>query len=592
MLYSEISEFYDRLSSTSKRLEKTMHLAELLKKTRPEDIPHIVLLAQGKVFGEHEDTKMGIASKIVVKALSRISGQSTAEVELKWKKLGDLGDVAAEVTNKNRQSTLFSRQLDADQVFRTFRDMASLDGKGSTDRKISLLSDMLIHASPSESKYIIRTLLENLRAGIGISSIIDALAVAAYDGEISYDAESNSFAIPDKEKYKLLTESIQSAYDMSGDLASVALLLKQGGREALKSIRLKVGVPVKVMLFQKAGSIKDAFEAVGKPAAFEYKYDGFRMQVHKDGDNIKIYTRRLEEVTMQFPEVVDIIKTHVRAHDCILDAEGVGYDVSTGRYTAFQNISQRIRRKYEISSFSESLPIELNVFDAMLIDGEPLLDVPFQERRERIKKIILLEKKKIVLSSQIVTDEEEAAQKFYEEALAEGQEGVMAKSLDSIYKPGSRVGFGVKVKPVMDPLDLVIVGAEYGEGKRSGWMSSFILACMDDGELVEIGKVSTGLKENEGTGSTFDELSRLLSPLIISSEGKNVIVKPEIIMEVACEEIQKSTSYSSGFALRFPRFLRLRQDKSVDDISALQDIIRQYSQQRGRDSVKQAPPPS
>ncbi|MEK6886847.1 MAG: ATP-dependent DNA ligase, partial [Nanoarchaeota archaeon] len=360
---------------------------------------------------------------------------------------------------------------------------------------------------------------------------------------------------------------------------------KEGGLNGLAKLSLKVGAPIKVMLYPKAEDFKEAFEIVGKPAQLEFKYDGFRIQAHKKDNKITLFTRRLENVTKQFPDVVEFVKEHVKAKEFIIDSEAVGYDPKTKKYIAFQSISQRIKRKYDIEKTAKEFPVELNIFDIVECNGTDYLNKPFRERRKLLEKVIPKNiPLKIRLAEAIVTDDVKKAEKFYQQSLAAGNEGVMAKSLDAAYQPGRRVGGGVKVKPVMETLDLVIVGAEKGEGKRAGWLSSFIIACRDEDtdDLVEIGRVSTGFKEKKEEGTSFEEMTELLEPLIIDKKSKIVVVKPKIIIEVAFEEIQKSPEYSSGYALRFPRLVRLREDRGVDDSSTLREVDMFYNKQRGR----------
>jgi len=367
---------------------------------------------------------------------------------------------------------------------------------------------------------------------------------------------------------------------LSANFGEVAAALKKKGKDAFGTIELEVGKPLKVMLYQKAIDIKDAFETVGKPAALEYKYDGFRMQIHKNEDTIELFTRRLERVTNQFPDVVKVIKAQIQAKACILDAEIIGIDPKTRQWMPFQNISQRIKRKYDIEETIRKIPVMVNVFDILYADGKTLLHEPFSKRRALIERIVREKKDEIQAARQIITSSEKEALAFYEESLNRGNEGIMAKSLDKEYKPGSRVGYGVKVKPVMETLDLVIVGAEWGEGKRSGWLSSFVLACRDGIHFREIGRVGTGIKELESEGVTFEKLTKLLKPLIIEEKGKEVTVKPKIVLEIDYEEIQKSPTYGSGYALRFPRVLRLREDKSIRDASEISYIKQLYEEQK------------
>ena len=337
-----------------------------------------------------------------------------------------------------------------------------------------------------------------------------------------------------------------------------------------------------MMLALKCDTIEEAFETVGKPAAIEFKYDGFRIQAHKDGkNNIMLFTRRLEDVTDQFPDLVDFVRKNAKGKSFILDAEAVGYDRKTGKYLPFQSISQRIKRKYDIGRMASDFPVELNVFDIIYHEGKSMIDREFKERRKLLEKIIRQEPRKIVLSKIKITSDKKEAEKLFRQSVDAGNEGLMFKSLSSPYKPGARVGYMIKFKHIMETLDLVIVGAEWGEGKRSKWLSSYTIACVDeDGNFVEVGKASTGLKEKEEEGLSFMEMTRLLKPLIANDKGKEVLVKPKIVIEVGYEEIQKSPTYESGFALRFPRVIGLREDKGPDEASTLDYVKKLYASQK------------
>ena len=307
-------------------------------------------------------------------------------------------------------------------------------------------------------------------------------------------------------------------------------------------------------------------------------------QIHKTKDNITIFTRRLENVTKQFPEVNQYVKDFVKGNEFIIDCEAVGFDPKTGKHLPFQNISQRIKRKYDIEQLAKKLPVEVNVFDIMYYDGKMLMEDPLSERRALLEKIVKNMPKQLKLTEKLVTDSVEAAQEFYDTSLAKGNEGLMIKKIDVGYRPGRYVGGWCKLKPVLEPLDLVIVGASYGEGKRAAALSSYVIACQDEeGNLLEVGRVSTGVKEKEEEGVTFEALTKLLKPLITRTKGLDVVVKPKIVVEVAYEEVQKSPTYTSGYALRFPRFKRLRVDeKIVDDVNTLDDIERIFKVQKGK----------
>jgi len=561
MKYKELAELYEKLENTSKRLEKTEILSEFLKKIKNQD-SKIIYLLKGKIFPDYDSREMGISEQLAIKALSKASGIQEKEIVKKWKTLGDLGKVAGEFINKKKQSTLSVKELTIEKVLENLRKLPELQGKGSVEKKMSLVAELFTSASSSEAKYIIRTLLADLRIGLGDGVLRDAIVWSFLDKD-------------KKEDYIL----VQEAYDLSTDWALV--FEKSHSRVSLKNIGLSPGKPLKVMLFPKVSSIEEGFEVVGRPCAMEFKYDGFRMMINKDEQgSIRIFTRRLDEVTNQFPEVKEYAKKYVSGKTFILDAEAVGYNQKNHKYTSFQDISQRIKRKYDIEKVQKEFPIEVNVFDILYYNGKNLISSPFKERREILEKIIKEKKFQLVLAKQIITDNKEKGEKFYHEALKEGQEGIMIKGLDKPYKPGARVGYGVKLKPTSNEFDLIITGAEYGTGRRAGWLTSFDISCRDNGKLLEIGKVSTGLKEKESEGVSFKEITEKLKPLITKSEGKHVLVKPEIVVTVTYQNIQASPTYSSGFALRFPRFTRLRPDRSKEDIATLEEIKRDYQKQK------------
>jgi DNA ligase-1 len=580
MKYLELVNVYEALAGTAKRLEKTKHLSEFLKRTDKGEIQQVMLLLQGLVYPPWDERKLGVADRLVIKAINIASGIDSDKIEHEWKKTGDLGLVAENLMGKKKQVTLFSRELSVKDVFLNLRKLSEAEGQGSVDTKTKLIAELLSSSSPLEARYIIRTVLNDLRIGLGDGTIRDAIVWAFFGLEIGFELDKKGNLVTEnRELYNQCVELVQSAYDMTNDFSKIAA----NGKEGLENIGIEIFEPIKVMLFPKAKGIQDAFETVGRPAAFEYKYDGFRMQIHKQEDKIIIFTRNLENVTAQFPEVVQFVRRNVAGHNFIIDGEAVGFDPKTGKYLPFQSISQRIKRKYDIDRMSKEFPVELNIFDVIMHDGKNLIKTPFQQRRWVLEKIVNPIEKKIILSKQIITDKDEEADKFYQEALKQGFEGIMGKSLDGIYKPGKRVGYGIKIKPTMESLDLVIVQAEWGEGKRSNWLTSYTVACQDDeGELIEIGKVGSGLKELDEEGLSFGQVTEMLKPLKTKEEGKTIFVRPKIIIEVVYEEIQKSTTYTSGFALRFPRILRLRDDKGLDEISTISQVQELYDMQKGK----------
>lgn len=584
MEYSRLVEIYEQLNRTTKRLEKTHIISEFLKSISADETEYVMLLLEGRVFPNYDAREIGVASRLMLKSLNTATGITVDRIEDEWRRLGDLGMVAESIVRTKKQSTLHTAQLTAKKVFENIRKLAGLEGQGTVDRKTQLIAELLTSAKPLESKYIVKTILDEMRIGVGEGAMRDAIIWAFFGNKIGikYVKDGNDVQIEDRETYSKYADAVQAAYDVTNEFAIVAKAAKSKGLEGLQSIGMKVGIPIKVMLSLKVDTIEEGFETVGKPAAVEFKYDGFRIQAHKDeSGNIRLFTRRLEDVTRQFPDVVGFIKKNVRGKTFIIDSEAVGYDRKTGKYLPFQSISQRIKRKYDIEKISLDFPVELNVFDVIYHDGRTLIGEEFRNRRKLLEKIIRQEPKKIVLSKFLKTSEKKDIEKFFKDAFEAGNEGLMFKALNAPYKPGARVGHMVKFKAMMETLDLVITGAEWGEGKRSKWLSSYQIACIDEDEnLLEIGKASTGLKEKEEQGLSFMEMTRLLKPLITSGKGKEVKVKPKIVIEVGYEEIQKSPTYTSGFALRFPRVIQIREDKGPDDASTLDYVKKLYAGQK------------
>jgi DNA ligase 1 len=561
MEYQILAKLYEQVSSTTKRLEKIDYLKEFLKKL-PESQKDVLYLLLGDIYPEYDERRIGISNQIVIKAISQATGVSVDKIKKEWKKIGDLGEVGFKLISTKKQASLISRTLTCQKVIENFRKLPELEGKGTISKKLGLISELLTLANPLEVKYLIRTLIGDLRIGVQESSIREALALTFFPNQ-----ENNS-------------EIIQSAIDKSNDVAEVFELAKKHDLKDLEKLSLQIGKPIKAMLAQKAETIKQGFEMVGSPAIIEYKYDGFRLIIHKKGNEVILFTRRLENVTKQFPEVKEYILKYVKGDSFILDSEAVGFDKKTKKYTEFQKISQRIRRKYDIEKVQKELPIELNVFDVLYHNGKSYLDESFEKRSKILREIISIHPYKIRYSKQIVTSDEKVAKEFYKQALKDNQEGIMMKKIDAPYKPGRRVGQMIKVKPDERDYDLVITGAEYGTGKRSGVLSSFILSCKSGNEFLEIGKMSTGIKEKTSEGVSYEQITEILKPYITKEKARLVNIKPKIIISIHYQEIQASPNYSSGFALRFPKFISLREEKPLSEITTLEEIKNDFKNQK------------
>ncbi len=562
MHYSEFVEVYEKLNKTPSRLGKTTIIAEFLKKLRKEGKSEWIYLLRGRVFPDYDPREFGISRQLSIKALSVAFGIKSEEIVKKFNKVGDLGEIAQELRQKKRQTALFSKRLSVEHVFNSLRKLVSVEGKGAIERKLQIVSELLSSASDGEAKYIMRTLVNDLRVGVAESTIVDAIAEAFF---------------PDKKGE--MADKIEAAYDLANDFAIVFEKAVKG-EKALDDISITPERPMNVMLAVKVETIEEGFEVCGKPAALEYKYDGFRLLLNKKGKEIFLFTRRLENVTKQFPDVVEAVKKNVSGESFILDAEVVGYNPKTKKYKPFEAVSQRIKRKYDIDKLMKEIPVEVNVFDVVYYNGKSLINEKFLDRRKIVEKIVKKDEWKIKPAVQLVTSSEKEAEEFYRKALKVGEEGIMMKNIGAPYKQGRRVGYMAKLKPVVKELDLVIVGAEYGSGKRGGWLTSYIVACKDNGNFLEVGKVSSGLKEKEEEGTSYDEMTKLLKPLITEDKGDYVIVSSKVIVSVTYQNIQPSPSYSSGYALRFPRITHYRPDRRTDDIATLNDIKRAVGKQR------------
>lgn len=572
MDYSELVEVYEKLENTSERLKKIEIIASLFKKADTELLPKVVLLIQGRLFPSWSEEEIGISDLSMPKILSMASGFSSERIIDSFKKTGDYGLVAEEIISKRKQKTLFQKPLTVEMVYENLIKTARLEGKGSQEKKFKLIAELLISSKPKEAKYIVRTVLGDLRIGVAEGVVRDAIVMAFLN------KEGNEL-----KDLKEETKAVEWAWFLRPDYGEIAKIAKEKGVTGLKKVKLEVGKPYHVLLAEKSPGLKEALEAFEHPI-LEYKYDGARIIIHKKGDKLWFYTRRLENITKQFPELREYVMKAVKAEECIIEGEMIGFDKKTGKPMPFQFLSQRIKRKYDIEKMVKEIPIQVNLFEIVYLNGKELFDEPLRKRRDLLKKIIKPIEGKFQLAKALETKDLKKAEKFYKEALRAGQEGLIVKNLDAKYQPGRRVAGGwLKVKPVMENLDLVIIGAQWGTGKRAGFLSSFVLGCRDEeGNFLECGMIGTGIKEKEETGVSFKQLTDMLKPYITQELGNVVKIKPKVVVEVAYEEIQKSPNYESGYALRFPRVVRIRFDKGPEEADTIKRIERLYKMQFGK----------
>jgi DNA ligase-1 len=544
MEYSKLADTYQQLESTQKNHEKRDILAELFNESG-EELPRLVLLCLGKPYPDWKNAEIGISSNMMVEIVSQATGHSEERVEELWKEKGDLGSAAEELVKNKKQQRLMAGNLTVEKVIDRIRKVCDMEKQAMSQsvdqgKKKSEIADLISSADPLEARYVTRTVLRTLRLGVAEGTVRDALDHAFLDGENA--------------------EEIQRAYNMTNDFEKVAEASRDGV-DALRELEMELFRPIKSMLAKKVETLEEGFEEVGEPAAIDYKYDGMRAQIHIRGDEVKVFTRRLENVTEQFPDVVEAVKKHMDLEEGVIDAEIVAYDPETHDTIPFQKLSKRIRRKYEIQKLKEEIPVEVRPFD-LLHDGEPLIEEPYQERWEKLNRVIEEEDFELRPVDHATTSDREEVHELQHEALEDGHEGIMMKNLEAEYKPGNRVGYMVKLKPTMETLDLAVIGAKWSEGRRSDWLGRLYLGCYDEenDEYLEVGKMATGLTDEQ-----FQKITEKLEPLITSEDGRKVEVRPEVILEVEYEEIQESPNYTSGYALRFPRMKAFRDDKEEAD---------------------------
>ena len=547
------AELCSKIEGIAGSIEKAEILAFFLSDLDEAELAIVPSFVTGSPFPASSEILLGVGPSTLYDALSRASGSSTTEIKDILRRTGDVGAVASEAIGKRRPSTLSSfiggESLSILDVYSRFLQIARASGRRSQSVKAKNLQYLFSESSPLEARYIARLALEDMRIGVGEGIVRDAIAKA----------------------FGASPAEVERGYNFTGDLGLVARRAKEG---RLSDLKVEIGRPIKMMLAQIGSGIPGSLAEMGT-ATVEWKFDGSRVQIHKRGDDVEIFSRRQERVTRSLPEIVAFIKEGVRAKSAILDGETVARG-EDGRPLPFQEILKRFRRKYKVERTAKKIPLELFLFDIVYLDGRPLIDEPLRERRRLLEEVA---DPKILAAQKVTADPEEVAG-IYQEAIEAGHEGVMLKSPTSPYAPGKRGKNWVKIKPVMETLDLVVVGARWGEGRRATFLGSFRLASPDPdtGRLEDVGWVATGINDE-----MLAELTDLFRDLVlVSGEGMEVEVKPEVIFEVAFEEIQKSKSYSSGYALRFPRLVRVRDDKALEEADSLERVASLYATQRGR----------
>ena len=580
MRYSRIADAYEKIEATTKRLEMTDYLVEILKETPTSLIDKVVYLTQGKLYPDFVGIEIGIAEKLAIRAVARAAGHREKDIEEDMQKTGDLGETTQRFMKKKTQATFYSIPLTVERVYETLDKMAKSIGSGSVDLKLSLLAGLLSDASPSEAKYIVRTVTGSLRLGIADMTVLDALAVAFGGGKETRD-------------------QLERAYNISSDLGKVAKLVAEEGIERIKKFEVLPGEPIRPMLAERLSSSAEILEKLGGKCIAEYKYDGERIQAHKKKDHVILFSRRLENITDQYPDGVEYVRKHVRAEEAIVEAEAVAVDPETGEMKPFQELMHR-RRKYGIKEAMEEHPITLFMFDILYVDGKDLTLEPYTVRHRHLENVIE-QTDNVKVAEYTIAEDPEQLEQFFEKTVESGSEGIICKSVneDSVYQAGARGWKWIKYKrdyksEMTDTVDLVVVGAFHGRGKRAGKYGAFLLAAYDpDKDTFEtVTKVGTGF-----TDADLEKLPKMLKkhqiahrhPRVDSTIEMDVWFEPAVVLETRGAEITLSPIHTcamnvireaSGLAIRFPRFTgKYRVDKSPEDATTTKEVVEMYRSQ-------------
>jgi len=577
--FAILAQTFKKMEETSKRLELTKLLVDLFEKTPYEIISKLVYLIQGKLRPDFEGIELGVAEKLAIRAISKSSGIPIKRVEESYRKEGDLGHAASIILEQKTQTTFVVEDITVERVYETLYKIAKLEGTRSQDMKMKYISSLLNDANPLEARFILKILLGTLRLGIAENTLMDALATA-YTGA--------------KENRQLL----EKAYNVSSDLGKVAEATAKNGLDGIKTFQVAVFNPIRPMLAERVKSEKEAIEKMDAEFAAEYKLDGERVQLHLKNDEVRLFSRSLENITSYYPDIIEKIPKNLKSSDVILEAEVVAVNENTGDFLPFQELMHR-RRKYKIDKAVSEYPISVNFFDLLYLDGKSCLDVQYTKRREMLEEVLIENEFAKLVPMNIIHSENEI-EDVLENSINAGCEGLMLKVLDGSYRAGSRGSYWLKLKreyrnELGDSLDLVVIGAFFGKGRRTGRYGTLLLAAYDDQNDIfpSTCKVGTGF-----TDEHLDQLYQLLQDKITVKKNSriesdmeaDVWFEPVLVLEIVASEITLSPIHktafnvirkNSGLALRFPKFTgKIRMEKTAEDASTIEEVITLYKGQK------------
>ncbi len=577
MEFSRLSELYEKLEATTKRLEMADELAAFFRDVDPQLVRRIVYLLQGILAPAHEGIDLGVADKLCIQALVKVSGQSRSNVDALYRKTGDLGQVAGMLCGQKSQTRLGGGRLSVEKVYANLHKVATASGKGSQEQKIRLLSELFSDASPDEAKAIARFVNDTLRLGVAESTLIDALSVREAGDKSQKPA-------------------IERAFNLTSDLGLVAETLLQKGMDAVGKFTPRPFSPIRPALAERLPSAEAIIEKLGE-CSVEAKYDGLRLQVHLSGGRARIYSRRDEDITPMFPDIAAATQKHFRAKEAIFEGEAIGVDAS-GNFVAFQQTIQR-KRKHGVAQAAKDIPLKLFCFELLYVDGKDWTTEPYRDRQAELKKRVIPGTVLEVAKTEVVSSAERL-QALFDELVGAGLEGVMAKDLKAPYAAGARKFAWIKLKrsyssKLADSLDVAVIGFYYGKGKRTKFGLGGLLTAVydpDHDRYRSIAKIGTGFSEKQ-----LEDFRMLLDPDVVKQRPKNVDslitpdewVLPRHVVTVVADELTRSPVHTAGWqgkeglALRFPRIKGfVREDKAAKDATTQSEALELYELQRQR----------
>ncbi len=589
MTFRRLAEYFQELEKTSSRLKITEILSRLFKESSGTEIDKITYLSLGVLLPPYEGLEFQMAEKMIIRALAEAFGVETAVVQKRYKEVGDLGTVGEELKEKGKgrkiQSQLFAKEkhsranLSVNEVYERLLTIAKETGAGSVEKKIEKMATLLEDLDALSVRFVTRVPLGRLRLGFSDLTILDAL---------SWMEKGD----------KSLRPELEAAFNVRADIGEIAKRVRETGVKGVKEVKPAVGTPILPALAQRLGTVEEMLEKMGT-VAIEPKYDGTRLQIHlkrAKETEVRIFTRNLENVTLMFPDIAEAVKKEVRVREVIFDSEGVGIDPKTGCYLPFQETIKR-KRKHGIEAAAKEIPLKCFVFDVLFKDGKSLLSSPLLERRKILEKILPSHPNVLMISPQVITNDPEKMRAFHEEQVKKGLEGAMVKKANAPYEAGRRGFAWVKFKQeetkkgggLADTVDAVIMGVTRGRGKRAQFgVGSFLVGVRKGEKFVTVTNIGTGLTDEQ-----FRELSERSEKLKVSEKPKNyevhknqepdIWVKPKVVVEIQADNITKSPIHTAGLALRFPRLVKFRDDKSVEQATTVGEVEKLYWLQFGKE---------